>query len=284
MGKKIKFKAAPLSLAGRKIKEGMLAPFFSAINIDLKEITLSDFKDSIKLITSFLSLDTSVCDTQVKEFNKRAKELSDDIAIIGISQDLPFAQKRFCEFNKIDKVKILSDYKINSFGINYGLFIKELHLLARAVLIVDKNDIIRYIQIVEELSNPPDYKAVLIALKEVINKPSLSVSGESQVHCVPCVAGTPPLAKNRVEQLFAGIEGWELVEDKKIKKTFKFNDFLEAKYFVDIVSVIAQEQGHHPNIKIVYNKVTIILSTHAIGGLSENDFIMAGIIDGAVDS
>jgi pterin-4a-carbinolamine dehydratase len=217
---------------------------------------------------------------QVKEFNKQAQQLSKDIVIIGISQDLPFAQKRFCEANDIDKVITLSDYKTNSFGINYGLLIKELRLLARAVIIIDKSNVIRYVQIVKEATNAPDYEAALKALKAVIEKPALSIAKGLLSHCVPCVAGSPPLAKERIERLLANAKGWELIEEsKKLRKTFKFKDFIEAKYFLDMVSVVAEEQGHHPNVTIIYNKVIITLTTHAIGGLSDNDFIMAQTID-----
>lgn len=279
MDRKIILKSKPLSLVGRRVKEGDSAPLFFAVDINLKEIKLSDYKDSIKIITSFLSLDTSTCDLQVKEFNNRASQLAEDVIIIGISQDLPFAQKRFCEANKIEKVITLSDYKTNSFGINYGLLIKELHLLARAVIIVDKNNVIRYIQIVQEASNEPDYEAVLKVLEEVIQKPFLKEFQEKSSHCVPCEAGTPPLKEDRIGELLDTVKGWEFIDGKKIRRTFKFKDFIEAKYFVDIVSVIAEEQGHHPNIAIIYNKVMITLTTHAIGGLSGNDFIMARIID-----
>ncbi|MCM8797754.1 MAG: thiol peroxidase [Candidatus Omnitrophica bacterium] len=177
MDRKITFKSKPLSLVGRRIKEGQPAAQFIVTDRDLKEVKLSDFRDSIKIITSFLSLDTSTCNMQVKEFNKRAAQFSKDIVVIGLSQDLPFAQKRFCEANKIEKVITLSDYKTNSFGINYGLLIKELRLLARAVIIVDKNNIIRYIQLVQEASNEPDYEAALKALEDVIQKPSFKESG-----------------------------------------------------------------------------------------------------------
>lgn len=279
MERKITFKSNPLTLVGRAITEGIPAREFFATDVQLKEVTLSDYKDSIKIITSFLSLDTPVCDMQVKEFNKKAAGFSDDVVIIGISQDLPFAQKRFCQANAIDKLITLSDYKTNSFGINYGLLIKELRLLARAVIIIDKSNIIRYVQVVKEATSAPDYGQVLNTLEEVIRNPRLSLPQGLSSHCVPCEIGTPPLAKNRIEQLFNDIKGWELIEDKKIKKTFQFKDFIDAKYFVDIVAVVSEEQGHHPHIAIIYNKVTITLSTHAIGGLSENDFIMAGMID-----
>ncbi|MCF7907445.1 MAG: thiol peroxidase [Candidatus Omnitrophica bacterium] len=279
MDRRITLKSKTLFLAGRRVKEGDSASQFYAVDSELKEVKLTDYKDSIKIITSFLSLDTPTCNLQVKEFNKRASKLAEDIVVIGISQDLPFAQKRFCEANKIEKVITLSDYKTNSFGINYGLLIKELRLLARAVIIVDKNNVIRYVSIVQEASDEPDYQSALKALKDVIEKPFLKGSQERPSHCLPCEAGTPPLKEGRIEQLMATVEGWELIEGKKIKKTFKFKDFIEAKYFLDIISVIAEEQGHHPNITIIYNKVTITLTTHAIGGLSDNDFIMAQIID-----
>jgi len=260
MNKKITFKSKPLTLVGRRIKKGTSAPQFTATDAELKDVNLSHYGDSIKIITSFLSLDTPTCDLQVKEFNKKAHNLSDDIRVIGISQDLPFAQKRFCEANNIDKVTALSDYRNNSFGINYGLLIKEMHLLARSVLILDKNNTIRYIQVVQEASKPPDYEDVLESLKEVLKKPSIN--------------------KERINYLCGILEDWELTPERTITKTFRFNDFIEARYFVDTVSIITEEQKHYPTIFIDYNKVIISLTTHVIGALSENDFIMAQIIDG----
>lgn len=280
MDRAITFNSKPLTLIGRSVKENVPAAEFAATDITMKEVGLSDYKNSIKIITSFPSLDTPVCDLQVKEFNKQAWQLSGDVVVIGISQDLPFAQRRFCDANKIDKAVILSDYKTNSFGINYGLLIKELRLLARAVIIIDRNNVVRYVQLVKELTNAPDYEAALKALKTVIEKPALPIAKELPSRCVPCEAGAPPLAKDRIERLLADIKGWELSEDsKKLKKTFKFKDFIAAKYFLDMVSLVAEEQNHHPTITIIYNKVIITLTTHAIASLSDNDFIMAQIID-----
>ncbi|UCG35748.1 MAG: thiol peroxidase [Candidatus Omnitrophota bacterium] len=279
MIREIKFKGSPLGLVGRAVKEGGQAPTFRLTTNELKEISLSDFEGKIKIITSFPSLDTSVCDLQVKEFNKRALSFSDEVVVVGISKDLPFAQKRFCDANDINNIKILSDYKYSSFGINYGVLIKELNLLARAILIVDKNNVLRYIQVVEELTNAPDYDGALNKLSEVISNPSFSLKEESPSHCVPCEGGTPPLPKEEIDKLIAQYRGWEVVEDKKIRKAFKFKDFLEAKYFLDLVSVIAQEQGHHPSVTLSWGKVSCTLTTHAAGGLTENDFIMARLID-----
>ena len=168
MLKKVTFKGSPMTLAGKSVKEGMAAPDFKVVDPDLKEISLSDFKGKVKVITFFLSLDTPVCDLQVKEFNKRAATLSPDVVILGLSKDLPFAQKRFCHDNEIKNISVLSDYKYSSFGLNYGLLVKELNLLARGVLIIDKNDILRYLKVVDELTTPPDYDDALKALAKIV--------------------------------------------------------------------------------------------------------------------
>ena len=295
MNRKITFKGSPLTLAGRNIKVGNAAPYFRAVAKDLKEVSLVDFsrpeinpaggiplpagKGKIKLITSFPSIDTPVCDLQVKEFNKMAAGLSSDIVIVGISKDLPFAQARFCQVNDIKNVLTLSDYKFSSFGINYGLLIKELNLLARAIIIVDQNDVLRYIQIVEELTSAPDYDDALKNLDQVFRNPQGGIQTELPAKCKACEGGASALPKEKIEKLLVQYRGWQLIEDKKIAKEFKFKDFVEAKYFLDLVSVIAEEQGHHPNLTLIYNKLKITLTTHSSGGLTENDFIMAKIID-----
>ncbi len=168
MARNIKFKGSPLTLEGDLIKIGAKSPDFKVVSQDMKEVTLSDFRGKVKVITFFVSLDTSVCDLQVRKFNNEATAFSSDIVVLGISKDLPFAQKRFCEMNGIKNVTVLSDYRYSSFGKNYGLLIKEWNLLARGVLIIDKNDIVRYVQIVEELTNQPDYEDVLKTLKEIL--------------------------------------------------------------------------------------------------------------------
>lgn len=279
MTRSITFKGNPLTLVGRILKTGKPAPDFKVASQDLKEIGLANFKDKIKIIGSFPSLDTTVCDIQVKEFNKRAAGLSGDIVILGISKDLPFAQKRFCETFEIKNVNVLSDYKTSSFGINYGLLIKESNLLARSALIVDKNNILRYMQVAEELSVSLNYEDVLRNLEEIIKNPALLVKEELPSKCKPCEGGVLPLPKETVDKLLAKYRGWETVDDKKLVKKFEFKDFIECKYFLDLVSVIAEEQGHHPTMTIIYNKLKITLTTHAAGGLTENDFIMARIID-----
>lgn len=279
MNRTITFKGAPLTLLGRSIKENFHAPDFRCTSVDLKPVTLADFKNKIKVITSFPSIDTPVCDLQVKEFNKRATRVSSDAVIVGISKDLPFAQKRFCDANAIHNVVTLSDYATSSFGINYGLLIKELNLLARGVLIVDKADTIRYIQVAKELTSSPNYDEVISSLAGIVKNPFVSVQEALPAHCAPCEAGTEPLPKAKIDALIAQHRGWQLVEDKKIVKELKFKDFADAKSFLDLVSIIAEEQGHHPALTIAYGKLRIALTTHASGGLTDNDFIMAKIID-----
>lgn len=276
---KITFHGNPLTLVGRILKDGTTGPDFIVTSQDLKEVKLSDFLEKIKIITSFPSLDTPVCDLQVKEFNKKASSLSKEVVILAISKDLPFAQKRFCRENEINNISVFSDYKTSSFGINYGLLIKELNLLARSVFILDKNNNIRYRQVVGELTQPPDYNKALDNLKEVISDPQATLKEEFSSKCKPCEGGVLALPRDKINMLLAKYKGWELIDDKKLVKEFKFKDFVEAKYFLDLVSVIAEEQGHHPNLTLIYNKLKISLTTHVASGLTENDFIMARIID-----
>jgi thioredoxin-dependent peroxiredoxin len=277
--RKITFKGVPMTLVGRALKIGATAPDFRAVATDMKEMTLADFKGKIKVISSFPSLDTPVCDMQVKEFNKRAAGFSSDTAVLGISKDLPFAQKRFCSMNEIAKEVTLSDYKFSSFGINYGLLIRELNLLARSVLILDKNNVLRYFRIVEELTQPPDFEDALKNLEQVLQKPASSIKEDVPGKCVPCEGGVLALPKEKIDKLMAQAAGWQLEEEKRLVKKFKFKDFLEAKYFLDLISVIAEEQGHHPRLTLDYNRLSVALMTHAAGGLTENDFILARIID-----
>lgn len=280
MADKVTFQGNPLTLVGRVVKVGSRAPDFKVTSQSLLPVTLGDFKGKIKVITSFPSIDTPVCDLQVKEFNKRATGLSSEVAIVGISKDLPFAQKRFCETFDIKNVQVVSDYQTASFGINYGLLIKELNLLGRSVIIVDKADVVRYFQLVPEITKSPDYDDVLKNLAEVLKDPLISAQEDLPSKCKPCEFGAAALPKEKINKLLAQHSGWELVEDKKLVKEFKFKDFVDAKYFLDLIAVVAEEQGHHPTLTIIYNKVRVTLTTHAAGGLTENDFIMSKIIDG----
>lgn len=280
MKRTVTFQKNPLTLVGRAVAVGMKAPLFTVAGQDLQPVTLEKFAGKVKILTSFPSIDTPVCDLQVKEFNKQATSLAKDVVIVGISKDLPFAQKRFCETFDITNVLVVSDYKTGSFGINYGLLIKELNLLARSVIIVDKNDVIRYVQVVPEITNAPDYKDVLKNLETIVASPASTVSEGLPEKCIPCEGGVLALPKDKAQKLLAAAAGWMLVDDIKIVKEFVFADFASAKYFLDLLAVVAEEQGHHPNFFLAFNVVKITLTTHAAKGLTENDFIMARIIDG----
>ncbi len=274
------FKGAPLTLVGREVRAGDAAPGFRATSNELKDVRLSDFKGMVKVITSFPSLDTPVCDLQVKEFNKRAASLGEGVAVIGISKDLPFAQKRFCDAHEITRVTVVSDYLHSSFGINYGLLIRELNLLARAVLIVDANDVVRYVQVVPELTTPPDYEEALRALSGTLSSPAATPRAGAAPRCIPCEGGGAPLGTGEAAAMAAKLPGWRLLDGKRLAREFAFPDYDAARYFLDTVAALAGEQGHHPEMTLSWRKVAVSITTHAAGGLTRNDFVMAGLIDG----
>lgn len=158
----------PVTLVGNKVKEGDKAPDFTVVDQNLQPKSLKDYTGKVKLISVTPSLDTPVCDMQARRFNEEAAKLGENVAVLNISVDLPFAIKRFCNAAGIDKVETLSDYKDVSFGENYGVLIKELRLLARSVFIIDDKDIIRYIEIVPEVTNEPDYDKALSKLGKIL--------------------------------------------------------------------------------------------------------------------
>lgn len=162
--KAVTFQGNPLTLLGTEIKVGDKAPNFTALGNDLAPVSLSDFSGKIRIISAVPSLDTPVCDAQTRRFNQEAAALK-DVVILTLSCDLPFAQARFCGAAGIDAVKTLSDHKDLDFGVKYGLAIEELRLLTRAVIVVDKDDTVQYVQIVPEVTNEPDYAAALACVK-----------------------------------------------------------------------------------------------------------------------
>lgn len=164
----VTLKGNPITLVGDEVNPGQEAPDFKVLDADLKEISLGFFSNKIKIIASVPSLDTPVCDLQIKRFNDEAQGLSKDVVIIFVSMDLPFAQKRFCQTYDIKKVKTFSDYRDAIFGANYGVLIKELRLLTRAIFLIDKSDIVRYVEYVKEVGMPPNYQAVLTAIKALL--------------------------------------------------------------------------------------------------------------------
>ncbi len=158
----------PLTLVGEEIQVGAPAPEVTLLNNALEPVNISDYKGKVVIISSVPSLDTPVCDLQTRRFNSEAAGLGEDVAILTVSMDLPFAQARWCGAAGVEAVTTLSDHRDAAFGEAYGLLIKELRLLARAVLVVDKEGVVQYVQLVEELKEEPDYDAVLAAAKGLL--------------------------------------------------------------------------------------------------------------------
>ena len=159
----ITMKGNPLTLLGKEVKAGDMAPDVTLVANDLSEVKLSSFKGKKVIISAIPSLDTPVCDTETKRFNQEAAKLG-DVVIVTVSKDLPFAQKRWCGAAGITAVKTLSDYRSN-FGETYGVLIKGLNLLARAIFVVDENGKVIYTQIVKEIATEPNYEEALQAFK-----------------------------------------------------------------------------------------------------------------------
>lgn len=160
----ITFKGNPMTLVGNELGPGDAAPDFELIANDLSEKHLSDYVDKTIILSAVPSLDTGVCDTETRTFNEKAAGLGDDVVVLTVSMDLPFAQKRWCAAAGVDRVITLSDYKHATFGKAYGIFIKELGLLARCIFVI-KDGKITYQQLVPEVAEEPDYDAVLEAAK-----------------------------------------------------------------------------------------------------------------------
>ncbi|MGM0531268.1 MAG: thiol peroxidase [Bacteroidota bacterium] len=165
---KVTFKGKPVTLLGNEIKEGDKAADFTVLDTGLNPKKLSDYKGKVKILSVFPSVDTSVCSKQNRKFNEEAAGLSDDIEILAISNDLPFALNRFCDAEGIDKVTTLSDHKDVDFGTKYGFLIEELRLLARGVVVVDQNDQVKYVEYVPEIGNEPDYDSALNVAKSLV--------------------------------------------------------------------------------------------------------------------
>lgn len=164
----VTFQGNVLHLEGKQPELGQKAPDFQVVADDLSPRTLKDFSGNVLVLASVPSLDTPVCDLETRRFNNEAANLGDKAKIITISCDLPFAQARWRKEAAVDNVITLSDYRNVDFGINYGVLIRELRLLARAVFVVDAAGVLVYSQIVPEITNAPDYAPVLEAVKKAL--------------------------------------------------------------------------------------------------------------------
>lgn len=158
----------PLTLLGKEIKTGDKAPDFEALTIDLSPFRFSETAGKIRILSSVPSLDTPVCDSETRTFNEELEKVGVEIPFYTISMDLPFAQKRWCFSAGVSRIETLSDHKDVSFGMTYGVLIKEFRLLARALFVVDGEGIVRHTQLVKEVTEEPDYKAVMDALAKLL--------------------------------------------------------------------------------------------------------------------
>jgi thiol peroxidase len=156
----------PLTLVGPEIKVGQKAPGFALVDKGMQPAGLDQFKGKVKIVASVPSLDTPVCDAETRRFNEEAAKLPGDVQVLTVSMDLPFAQARWCGAAGVDKVTTLSDWRAADFGQKYGVLIKELHLLARAVFVLDKDDNVVHAEYVKEVANQPDYEAAIAAARK----------------------------------------------------------------------------------------------------------------------
>ena len=162
----ITMKGSPLKVEGRCIEEGAQAPAFTLTANDMSDASLSSFAGKVVVLLSIPSLDTPVCAIETKRFSQEAASLSKDVAIVVVSRDLPFAQKRWCGAEGVSNVTTLSDYKYRTFGKSYGTELPDLAILARAVFVVDKAGKIAYVDYVTEIADEPDYGAALEAVRK----------------------------------------------------------------------------------------------------------------------
>jgi len=161
------FQGNPLTLLGNAVKPGDDAPDAELLDNELSPVRLSTLKGKVAVLVAVPSLDTPVCDIEARRFNQEAAKLGDGVAVRVISMDLPFAQARWCGAHGIENVQTLSDHRDAAFGTAYGVLIKELRLLARAVFVVDRDGDVQYVQIVPEVTQEPDYEDVLRAVREL---------------------------------------------------------------------------------------------------------------------
>lgn len=164
----VTFKGNPVTLVGNELFVGDSAPEFALAANDLSTVTLASSAGKVRIISVVPSLDTPTCDTQTRRFNREAAALGQDVAVLTVSMDLPFAQKRWCGAAGITAVQTLSDYKDHTFGLDYGVRIKELGLLARSVFVVDKKGKVTYREIVSEVTREPDYAKAVEAARNAL--------------------------------------------------------------------------------------------------------------------
>lgn len=161
-------KGNPITLVGPQLNVGDHAPDFSLCKSLGEYVSLQDFAGKVKLISVIPSIDTGVCEAQTRKFNEEAADLGDNVAVLTVSADLPFAQARWCGAAGVDRVIMLSDYKDNNFGLAYGVYIKEFALDMRSIFVLDENNVIQYVEYLSEMTNHPNYDAAIAAVKQLV--------------------------------------------------------------------------------------------------------------------
>jgi thioredoxin-dependent peroxiredoxin len=167
-GQAVMFKGSPLPLAGKGLKVGEPLPASTLTGAGLAPINIADAKGKVRIINVVPSLDTPTCDAQTHELSEKDPSIATDIELVTVSMDLPFAQARWARAAKVKNVTFLSDYKTGEFGQSTGLLIVPLHLLARTVIVTDKDGIVRYMQVVPEITELPDMAAAMEAAKALM--------------------------------------------------------------------------------------------------------------------
>lgn len=160
------FAETPLTLIGREIEVGDTAADFEVLTTGLERYSRDDGKGEVRLVAAVPSLDTPVCQAEILRLSQEAKAL-ENVRVLVVSADLPFAQERWRTEHGVDNATFLSDHRDLSFGKAFGLAIKEFRLLGRAIFVIDPEDRVRYVEYVRELTEHPDYRAALAAVKEV---------------------------------------------------------------------------------------------------------------------
>jgi thioredoxin-dependent peroxiredoxin len=168
MARTTKFKDSTLTLRGKEVKVGDKAPGFTLTGNDMADVRTDRYHGKVLLIASVPSLDTPVCAIETKRWNKEITQLSKDVRILVVSEDLPFAQKRWCGAEGVTAVETASDYKYRRFAEDYGVYIEEWGLLTRAIFIADKNGIIRHVEYVSDVSVEPDYASALAVTRKLL--------------------------------------------------------------------------------------------------------------------
>lgn len=159
----VSLKGKPLTLEGKGVRVGQVAPDFTAVANDMSDRRLSEYRGKTVILSTVPSLETAVCDKETRTFNERASALGAGVVVITVSMDLPMTQKKWCGAAGIERVVTLSDYKYRQVGAEYGLRIQQTGLLARAVTVIGPDGVIRYQQIVPELASEPNYDAAIAA-------------------------------------------------------------------------------------------------------------------------